>query len=315
MDEPCRVRSISRLGSKTVFMKILLTGKDGQIGFALHKRLASVGEVIATNRNELNLENSDAIKAFIEKIQPDIIINTAAYTDVDKAETEIELAHKVNTEAPRVLAEEASQLDIPIIHFSTDYVFDGLKNEPYVETDQANPQSIYGETKWKGEEAVRNHKKHIILRTSWVFSSLGQNFLKTIMKLIQEKTSLNIVSDQKGAPTSADAIADVTYKIVKTILNKAGFEYFGTYHIALEGEVSWYQYACFITDDAIRLGLKTTMTSRDIKTISSDAYPTKAARPINSRLDTTKIKKTFMLKLPSWEEEVAAVIKIALSNT
>jgi dTDP-4-dehydrorhamnose reductase len=248
-------------------MKILLTGKDGQVGFALHKKLVSLGEVIATDRNELNLENPDAIRAFIEKIKPDIIINAAAYTDVDKAESEIELAYKVNTEAPRVLAEKASQLDIPIIHFSTDYVFDGLKNEPYVETDQANPQSVYGKTKWEGEEAVRNHKKHIILRTSWVFSSRGQNFLKTILKLIQEKSSLNIVSDQKGTPTSADALADVTYKIVKTILNKPNFEDFGIYHVALEGETNWYQYACFITDEAIRLGLKTTMTSQDIKSI------------------------------------------------
>ena len=295
-------------------MKILLTGKDGQVGFALHKKLASVGEVIATNRNELNLENPDAIRAFIEEIKPDIIINAAAYTDVDKAELEIELAHKVNTEAPKVLAEKASQLDIPMIHFSTDYVFDGLKNEPYVETDQANPQSIYGETKWKGEEAVRNHTKHIILRTSWVFSSHGQNFLKTILKLIQEKTSLNIVSDQKGTPTSANVIANVTYKIIKTILNKTSFKDFGTYHVSLEGETDWYQYACFIIDEAMRLGLKTTMTSQDIKAISNDAYPSKAARPINSRLDTTKIKKTFMLELPHWKTEVAAMPKLALIN-
>ena len=296
-------------------MKILLTGKNGQIGFALHKKLASLGEVIATNRNELNLENSDAIRAFIEKIKPDIIINAGAYTDVDKAESEIELAHKVNTEAPKVLAEKASQLDIPIIHFSTDYVFDGLKNEPYVETDQTNPQSVYGKTKWEGEEAIRNHKKHIILRTSWVFSSRGQNFLKTILKLIQEKTSLNIMNDQRGAPTSADSIADVTYTVVKTILNKAGFEDFGTYHVALEGETNWYQYACFITDEAIRLGLKTLMISHDIKAIPSDAYPTVAKRPMNSRLNTTKIKKAFMLELFSWEKEAAAAIKIALSNT
>jgi dTDP-4-dehydrorhamnose reductase len=296
-------------------MKILLTGKDGQVGLALHKKLVSVGEVIATNRNELSLENSDAIRAFIEKIKPDIIINAAAYTDVDKAETEIELAYKLNAEAPKVLAEKASQLDIPMIHFSTDYVFDGLKNEPYVETDQTNPQSIYGKTKWEGEEAVRNHKKHIILRTSWVFSSRGQNFLKTILKLIQEKSSLNIVRDQKGTPTSADAIAEVTYKIVKTILSDINFKDFGTYHVSLEGQADWYQYACFVTDEAISLGLKTTMTSQDIKAISSDAYPTVAKRPMNSRLDTTKIKKTFVLKLPSWEQEVAAVIKIALSNT
>ena len=296
-------------------MKILLTGKDGQVGFALHKKLVLVGEVIATNRNELNLENPDAIRAFIEKIRPDIIINATAYTDVDKAETEIELAYKVNTEAPKVLAEKASELDIPMIHFSTDYVFDGLKNEPYVETDQTNPQSVYGKTKWEGEEAVRHHKKHIILRTSWVFSSRGQNFLKTILQLIQEKTSLNIVSDQKGTPTSADAIADVTYKIIEAILNKTSFKDFGTYHVSLEGETDWYQYACFITDEAISLGLKTLMTSQDIKAILSDAYPTVAKRPINSRLNTAKVKKTFMLKLPSWDQEVAAVIKIALSNT
>ena len=296
-------------------MKILLTGKDGQVGFALHKKLASIGEVIATNRNELNLENSDAIRAFIEKIKPDMIINAASYTYVDKAESDIELAYKVNTEAPRVLAEKASQLNIPMIHFSTDYIFDGLKNEPYQETDQANPQSIYGETKWKGEEAVRQHKKHIILRTSWVFSYHGQNFLKTILKLIQEKSSLNIVSDQQGTPTSADALADVTYKIIKTILKKPNFEDFGTYHVALEGETNWYQYACFINDEALCLGLKTTMISQDIKSISSDEYSAAAKRPMNSRLDTTKIKKTFMLELPHWKVEVATMLKLALIKT
>jgi dTDP-4-dehydrorhamnose reductase len=296
-------------------MKIFLIGKDGQVGFALHKKLAPIVEVIATNRNELNLENFDAIRIFIEKIKPDMIINAAAYTDVDKAESEIGLAYKVNTEAPMVLAEKASQLNIPIIHFSTDYIFDGLKNEPYQETDQANPQSIYGETKWKGEEAVRQHKKHIILRTSWVFSYHGQNFLKTILKLIQEKSSLNIVSDQQGTPTSADVLADVTYKIIKTILKKPNFEDFGTYHVALEGETNWYQYACFINDEALRLGLKTTMTSQDIQSISSDEYPTAAKRPMNSKLNTTKIKKTFMLKLPDWKVEVANILKLALINT
>jgi dTDP-4-dehydrorhamnose reductase len=290
-------------------MKILLTGKDGQVGFALHIKLASLGEVIVTTRNELNLENPDAIRAFIEKIKPDIIINAAAYTDVDKAETEIELAHKVNTEAPKALAEKASQLDIPVIHFSTDYVFDGLKNEPYVETDQANPQSIYGKTKWEGEEAVRQHKKHIILRASWVFSNHRQNFLKTILNLVQENTSLNVVSDQIGTPTSSEALADVTYRIVKTIFNDRNFKDFGTYHMTLDNETNWYHYACFITDEAKHLGLETLMTSKDIKPISSDAYPTLAKRPMNSRLDTTKIKKTFMLELPHWEEEVKRILK------
>jgi dTDP-4-dehydrorhamnose reductase len=296
-------------------MRILLTGKDGQVGFALHKKLASVGEVIATNRNELNLENSDAIKVFIEKIKPNMIINAAAYTEVDKAESEKLLTHQINAIAPKVLAEKASELNIPMIHFSTDYVFNGLKNEPYEETDKANPQSVYGKTKWEGEEAVRNHKKHIILRTSWVFSSHGQNFLKTISKLIQEKLSLNIVSDQQGTPTSADTIADVTYKIVKTFLNNPNFKDFGTYHVALEGDTNWYQYACFITDEAIRLGLKTTMTSQDIKSISSNEYPTIAKRPMNSRLDTTKIKNTFMLEFPDWKEEAVATLKLALINS
>jgi dTDP-4-dehydrorhamnose reductase len=296
-------------------MKILLTGRDGQVGFALHKKLASIGEVIATNRNELNLENSDAIRIFVEKIKPNMIINAAAYTEVDKAESEKLLAHQINAIAPKVLAEKASELNIPMIHFSTDYVFDGLKNEPYEETDKANPQSVYGKTKWEGEEAVRNHKKHIILRTSWVFSVHGQNFLKTILKLIQEKSSLNIVSNQKGKPTSADALANVTYKIVETILNNPNFKDFGTYHVALEGETNWYQYACFINDEALRLGLKTTMTSQDIKSIFSGVYPTIAKRPMNSRLNTTKIKKTFMLALPDWKVEVAAILKLALFNT
>jgi len=290
-------------------MKILLTGKDGQVGFALHKKLLSLGEVVATNRHELDLSNPEAIKAFINKIQPDIIINPAAYTQVDKAESEKLLAHQINAVAPQVLAEKASELDIPIIHFSTDYVFDGLKDKPYIETDEANPQSVYGQTKWQGEEAIRNHKKHIILRTSWVFSSHGQNFLKTIIKLIQEKSSLNVVSDQKGIPTSSQALADVTYKIVKTIFNNPNFKDFGTYHMTLDNDVNWYRYACFITDEAKRLGLQTLMTSKNIKPISSEAYPTLAKRPMNSRLDTTKIKKTFMLELPHWEEEVKRILK------
>jgi len=290
-------------------MKILLTGKDGQVGFALHKKLASLGEVVATNRHELDLGNPEAIKTFIDKIKPDIIINPAAYTQVDKAESEKLLAHQINAVAPQVLAEKASELNIPIIHFSTDYVFDGLKHQSYLETDQANPQSVYGQTKWEGEEAIRHHKKHIILRTSWVYGSHGQNFLKTILKLVQEKSSLNVVSDQMGTPTSSDLLADVTFSIVKAISNNPNYKDFGTYHVTSMGGTDWFHYACFIVDEAMRLGLKTTMTSKDIKPISSDLYPTLAKRPMNSRLDTSKIKKTFMLELPHWEEEVKKVLK------
>jgi dTDP-4-dehydrorhamnose reductase len=289
-------------------MKILLTGKDGQVGFSLHKKLISLGEVIATGRHELDLANPDAIKAFIDKIKPDMIINPAAYTQVDQAEIESQLAYQINAIAPQVFAEKAAELNIPIIHFSTDYVFDGLKNESYLESDKVNPRSVYGQTKWEGEKAVRQYKKHIILRTSWVFGTRGQNFLKTILKLIQEKSSLSIVSDQQGTPTSADVLAEVTYKIVKIILNKPSFEDFGTYHVALEGETNWHQYACFVADEAIRLGLKTRMSSKDIKSISSQACPTLAKRPMNARLNTTKIKKTFMLELPDWKVEVLSLL-------
>jgi dTDP-4-dehydrorhamnose reductase len=290
-------------------MKILLTGKDGQVGFGLYKKLASLGEVIATNRDMLDLSNPEAIRAFIDQTKPDIIINPAAYTKVDQAENEPELAFQINAVAPQVLTDKASELDIPIIHFSTDYVFDGLKHEPYLETDEVNPQSVYGQTKWQGEEAVRQNKKHIILRTSWVFSSHGQNFLKTILKLIQEKTSLNIVSDQIGTPTSGETLADVTYQIVKTILKNTNFKDFGTFHVTSMGDTDWFHYACFIIDEAMRLGLKTVMTSKDVKPISSDLYPALAKRPANSRLDTSKIKKTFMLELPHWEEEVKRILK------
>ena len=290
-------------------MKILLTGKDGQVGFSLHKKLLSFGEVIATGRHELDLANPDAIKAFIDKNKPDIIINPAAYTQVDKAESEKLLAHQINAIAPQILAEKASELNIPIIHFSTDYVFDGLKQEPYLETDEVSPQSVYGQTKWEGEEAVRQYKKHIILRTSWVFSSHGQNFLKTIMKLIQEKTSLNVVSDQKGTPTSSEVLADMTFSIVKAISNNHNYKDFGTYHVASSGDTDWFHYACFIVDEAIDLGFKTSMTSKDIKPIPTSLYPTSAKRPMNSRLNTTKIKKTFMLESPHWEVEVKRILK------
>jgi dTDP-4-dehydrorhamnose reductase len=290
-------------------MKILLTGKDGQVGMALHKKLASLGEVIATNRNMLDLSDPEAIRIFIDQTKPDIIINPAAYTKVDQAESEPELAFQINAVTPQVLADKASELDIPIIHFSTDYVFDGLKDKPYIETDEANPQSVYGQTKWQGEEAVRQNKKHIIFRTSWVFGSHGQNFLKTILKLIQEKNSLNVVSDQIGMPTSSEALADVTYKIVKAIFNDPNFKDFGTYHMTLGNETNWYRYACFITNEAKRLGLQTLMTSKDIKPISSDTYPTIAKRPMNSSLNTTKIKKTFMLEFPHWEVEVKRILK------
>ncbi len=290
-------------------MKILLTGSNGQVGFELQKKLSALGEVIATDREELDLKDPDAIKKFIDQTKPDIIINPAAYTAVDKAESEPELAYKINVTAPEVLALMAAELDIPLIHFSTDYVFDGLKKGAYVETDQTNPQSVYGTTKCEGEEKVRTHAKHIILRTSWVFGSHGDNFLKTMLRLFKEKESLNIVGDQWGSPASASMLSDVTFKIVDTIIKNKNFNDYGTYHVTNEGETNWHAYASLIAGELIKLNVKIKCVPNQIHPIVTSEYPTAAKRPLNSRLNTDKLKKTFMLELPHWESEVKKVLR------
>ena len=290
-------------------MKILLTGSNGQVGFELNKKLSALGELIATDREELDLTNLNAIRNFIDQTKPDIIINPAAYTAVDKAESEPDLAYRINTLAPEVLADKARELDIPLVHFSTDYVFDGLKKEAYVETDKTNPQSVYGKTKCEGEEKIRAHHKHIILRTSWVFGSHGNNFLKTILRLIQEKDSLNIVSDQWGSPASASMLSDVTFKIVDGILKNKNFNDYGTYHVTNDGETNWHAYASLIASEAMKSNVKVTCAPDKIHPILTSEYPTAAKRPFNSRLNTDKLKKTFMLELPHWESEVKRVIK------
>jgi dTDP-4-dehydrorhamnose reductase len=290
-------------------MKILLIGKDGQVGFTLQKKLLPLGEVIGTNRENLDLKNIDSIKTTIHSIKPDIIINTSGYTKVDQAEKEQEIAYQINTLAPQAIAREAEILNIPLIHFSTDYVFDGSKKASYLEIDQPNPLSVYAKTKWEGEKLVCQHRKHFILRVGWVFGIYGSNFLITILKLIQEKQSLQIVGDRWGGPTSVYLIADIVFRIVKNIKNKPDCEDFGTYHIASKGETNWYEYACYITNEAIQLGFKTQMTALDIKKITSNEYFYLAKRPFNSRLNTEKIQKTFKLDLPYWKEEVTKTLQ------
>jgi dTDP-4-dehydrorhamnose reductase len=290
-------------------MKILLTGSNGQVGFELQKKLSALGEVIATDREELDLTKLNAIKNFIDQTRPDIIINPAAYTAVDKAESEADLAYQINVTAPEILAEKAAELGIPLVHFSTDYVFDGLKKEAYVESDLTNPQSVYGKTKCEGEENIRKYPKHIILRTSWVFGSHGNNFLKTILRLISEKESLNIVGDQWGSPASSSMLADVTFKIVDMIKRNKNFNDYGTYHVTNDGETNWHGYASLILSEAMKLNLKVTCAPDHIHPIPTSKYPTAAKRPLNSRLNTDKIKKTFMLELPHWESEVKRVLK------
>ncbi len=290
-------------------MKILLTGKNGQVGFELQKKLSALGEVVATDRKELDLVNPDAIRAFIDQIKPDIIINPAAYTAVDKAESEPELAYQINTVAPAVLAQKAKELDIPLVHFSTDYVFDGLKKKAYVETDETNPQSVYGKTKCEGEEKVRSHAKHIILRTSWVFGSYGNNFLKTILHLIAERESIKIVADQWGSPASSSMLADVTFQIVDAIFKNKNFNDYGTDHVTSDGDTNWQQYASLIASELIKLNVKIKCEPDKIRPILTSEYLTAAERPLNSRLNTDKLKKTFVLELPHWESEVKKVLR------
>jgi dTDP-4-dehydrorhamnose reductase len=290
-------------------MKILLTGKNGQVGFELAKKLSALGEIVAVDREELDLVSSETIRQFIDQTKPDMIINPAAYTAVDKAESEEEIAHQINVTAPEILAEKSRELNIPLIHFSTDYVFDGLKKSAYVETDQTNPQSVYGKTKCEGEEKIRTHAKHIILRTAWVFGVHGNNFLKTILRLIADKESINIVSDQCGSPSSSSMLSDVTFKIVYTIFKNKNFNNYGTYHVTNEGETNWHDYARLIASEAIRLGFKVKCDPAHIHSILTSEYPTLAKRPFNSKLNTNKLKKTFMLELPCWESEVKRVLR------
>jgi dTDP-4-dehydrorhamnose reductase len=291
-----------------VRMKILLTGKDGQVGFALHKKLSALGQVIASDRKMLDLSNIDAIKQFVDKVRPQIIINAAAYTAVDQAESEPDLVYQINAVAPRIFSEKATELDIPLIHFSTGYVFDGLKKEAYQESDLIQPLSVYGKSKAEGEVLVMKHPKHIILRTSWIFGARRHNFLKTVLNLLSERDQLSMVSDQWGNPTSVCMLANVTFKIVDSLFNDVTFKKYGTYHVTNEGETNWHDYAIFIAHEAKRLGFPIRTDPNFIKSISTLDYPTPASRPLNSRLNIEKIKKTFMLELPHWQDEVKKVL-------
>lgn len=289
--------------------RILVTGKNGQVGHELQRSLAHLGEVVPVDVEDCDLTNTEAIVSLVEKVKPSLIVNPAAYTAVDKAETEPEIAFAINATAPKVLAAQANMLHIPIIHYSTDYVFDGEKDGWYTEDDSANPQSIYGKTKWQGEKNVRAMcGQHVILRTSWVFGAHGANFLKTILKLAQEKESLNIIADQYGAPTSARLLADNTANIAQELLN-GQTDKFGTYHLVGAGETTWHGYATKVVELAYQLGIKTKVRGIDIQPIPTEAYPLPAPRPKNSKLCTDKIKTSFGLDISDWSVDVEQVLK------
>jgi len=288
-------------------MKILLTGKNGQLGFELQRALSPLGEVIALGHRECDLADPAQLRSVIAAVAPGIIVNAAAFTAVDQAESEPALAEAVNGLAPGILGEEAAKRDALVVHYSTDYVFDGRKAGAYSEADTPNPLNVYGRSKLAGERAlIARHAKHLILRTSWVFGAHGGNFAKTMLRLAMERDSLRVVADQTGAPTSAALIADVTAQILGQYLHpcrpaRAEFAY-GLYHLAASGRTTWYEYARTVLEIAQAAGCPLRVAPEAIEPIPAADYPTRAARPANSCLDTTKLKRAFGLHLPDWRQ-------------
>jgi dTDP-4-dehydrorhamnose reductase len=292
-------------------MKILLTGKDGQVGFELVRALAPLGKVVAVGRSDCDLGDADALRALVRSIAPDLIVNPAAYTAVDKAESERDLAFAVNARAPGILGEEAARLGALLIHYSTDYVFDGAGQAPWTEADTPAPQSVYGSSKLAGERALAQAcDRHLVLRASWVLGVHGGNFAKTMLRLAAERDRLTVVDDQFGAPTSASLLADLTAHLVRQYARNGAEAFpYGTYHVAAAGETSWYDYARFVLDAAQRAGMLLRAGPADVLPVHTAAYPTAAKRPANSRLDTSLFRHTFGLRLPPWQDGVHEVLR------
>lgn len=290
-------------------VKILLTGVNGQVGHELLKMLTSLAEVIAVTRQEMDLSNQTCMLQVLEKYQPTIIVNSAAYTAVDKAESEQEQAYLINYDAPKTMAQWAAAHNALLVHYSTDYVFDGTKEGCYVEEDTPNPQSVYGKSKLLGEQAIRQSgAKYLIFRTSWVFGVHGHNFLKTIIRLATERERLNVVADQYGAPTSAHLIAQVTTQVLAQYLQKQQFKAYGLYHLTTTGQTTWHEYAQFIVKK-IQLKQSLILEKTKIIAVPSIEYPTPAKRPLNSRLSCQKLQQQFAIQLADWQDEVSNVLQ------
>ena len=289
-------------------MKILLLGAKGQVGWELQRSLAPLGDVKACDRSSVNLENLDAIRIVVREYAPAIIVNAAAYTAVDKAESEPAKAKAINTDAVAVLADEAKRLNAWLIHYSTDYVFDGDKSGSYVESDETNPQSVYGQTKFDGEEAIRRSGcRHLIFRTSWVYALRGSNFVKTMMRLAKERDELKVVADQFGAPTSASLIADVTALCLYNIElreEESRDSLSGIYNLVPHGETTWHGFATYVIGNGQERGESFQVPAESIQAITTAEFPVPAKRPANSRLFPGKLEKKFGLSLPQWQVHV-----------
>jgi dTDP-4-dehydrorhamnose reductase len=292
-------------------MKILLLGRDGQVGWELQRALAPLGELCALGRADADFSQPESLRAVVARCAPDVIVNAAAYTAVDKAENDTVTAHSVNALAPGVLAEEAAARGAWLVHYSTDYVFDGKKEGAYAENDATAPLSVYGRTKCEGEERIRaSGARHLILRTSWVFAPRGGNFAKTMLRLAKERDSLNVIADQHGAPTGAELIADATALALRSLRAAgAGADAMsGTYHLAAGGATTWHGYARHVIERAGAHGAQLRAAPQAVQAIASEAWPTPAARPRNSRLDTQLFETTFGLRLPDWRHHVDRLI-------
>ncbi len=288
-------------------MRILLTGVNGQVGWELQRTLAPLGEVVAADHGRLDLADTAAIRRAVDAIAPDLIVNPAAYTAVDKAETESELTHAINAAAPGELAQAAAARGIPLVHFSTDYVFDGRKPTPYTEADAPNPLGVYGATKLAGERAVaRAGAPHLILRTSWVYGLRGRNFLLTMQRLLRERDALAVVDDQFGAPTWSRLIAEATALVVARWLDRSDqAATSGIYHLSCGGCTSWHGFTAAIRAHLVESDAKLAR----LTAIPTSGYPTPAARPANSQLDCDKLAATFGVRLPDWESALALCLE------
>lgn len=292
-------------------MKILLLGKDGQVGWELQRALAPLGELRALGRADADFTDPESLRAVVRAFAPDVIVNAAAYTAVDKAEADAATAHNVNAVSPGVLAEEAAAGNAWLVHYSTDYVFDGTKEGAWVETDAVNPLSVYGRTKYDGEQRIAaSGARHLILRTSWVFAPRGGNFAKTMLRLAKERETLNVVADQHGAPTGAELLADVTalalHRIAAQGTDAQGSS--GVYHLAAAGATTWHAYAQHVLAQAQSHGAVLKAGPDAVQPIAASAFPTPAARPANSRLDCSKFSANFGVSLPDWRHHVNRLI-------
>ncbi len=295
-------------------MKILLLGKNGQVGWELQRSLAPLGDLVAPGRDDAglcgDLTNLEGLARTVQAVRPDVIVNAAAHTAVDRAESEPELAHTLNALAPGVLAQEAAKVGAWLVHYSTDYVFDGSGSRPWAETDTPAPLSVYGRSKLEGERLIQAAcPQHLIFRTSWVYAARGGNFAKTMLRLAQERERLTVINDQFGAPTGAELIADVTAHAIRQCLRQPTDA--GLYHLAARGETTWHGYAnevlalARLIDSAIKIKVT------EVVPVATSAFLTAARRPLNSRLDTQKLQTVFELTLPNWDHGIERMIREA----